>query len=221
MTKIIPQRKNANRHTPRGMGMLEASIQQDGIIGAMTVAADGETFDGSARGEVLPAVGFDLNDVSQVVKAEPGRALIIESDGSSPLVHRRTDIPSADDPRARRLGVAANRIAQVNLSWEPDVLAELNGAVDLSGMFFPHELANLAQPDSEPVDPDGLWEGMPEFENEDKTAYKSLTLHFKDQDAVDAFAELVGQTITDKTRYLWYPKIEIETYADKRYAPES
>ena len=221
MTKIIPQRKNANRHTPRGMGMLEASIQQDGIIGAMTVAADGETFDGSARGEVLPAVGFDLNDVSQVVKAEPGRALIIESDGSSPLVHRRTDIPSADDPRARRLGVAANRIASVNLSWEPDVLAELNGAVDLSGMFFPHELANLAQPDSEPVDPDGLWEGMPEFENEDKTAYKSLTLHFKDQDAVDAFAELVGQTITDKTRYLWYPKIEIETYADKRYAPES
>ena len=221
MTKIIPQRKNANRHTPRGMGMLEASIQQDGIIGAMTVAADGETFDGSARGEVLPAVGFDLNDVSQVVKAEPGRALIIESDGSSPLVHRRTDIPSAADPRARRLGVAANRIASVNLSWEPDVLAELNGAVDLSGMFFPHELANLAQPDSEPVDPDGLWEGMPEFENEDKTAYKSLTLHFKDQDAVDAFAELVGQTITDKTRYLWYPKIEIETYADKRYAPES
>ena len=146
MTKIVPQRKNANRHTPRGMGMLEASIQQDGIIGAMTVAADGETFDGSARGEVLPAVGFDLNDVSQVVKAEPGRALIIESDGSSPLVHRRTDIPSADDPRARRLGVAANRIASVNLSWEPDVLAELNGAVDLSGMFFPHELAELAAP---------------------------------------------------------------------------
>ena len=219
MTKIVPQRKNANRHTPRGMGMPEASIQQDGIIGAMTVAADGETFDGSARGEVLPAVGFDLNDVSQVVKAEPGRALIIESDGSSPLVHRRTDIPSADDPRARRLGVAANRIAQVNLSWEPDVLAELNGAVDLSGMFFPHELANLAQPDSEPVDPDGLWEGMPEFEYNPK-AFKSISVHFANEDDYEAFARLIGQTLTAQTRYIWYPYREKDDLKDLRYERE-
>lgn len=52
MTKIRPQKKNANRHTQRGMGMLEGSIQQDGWIGAITTAADGETFDGSARVEV-------------------------------------------------------------------------------------------------------------------------------------------------------------------------
>ena len=221
MTKIIPQRKNANRHTPRGMGMLEASIQQDGIIGAMTVAADGETFDGSARGEVLPAVGFDLNDVSQVVKAEPGRALIIESDGSSPLVHRRTDIPSADDPRARRLGVAANRIASVNLSWEPDVLAELNGAVDLSGMFFPHELANLAQPDSEPVDPDGLWEGMPEFEQEDQESWKAIKVHFASEDDYRAFARLVGQSLTPQTKYIWYPYQAKEDLMQYRIEDES
>lgn len=49
---IRPQRKNANRHTPRGMGLLEGSIEQDGWIGAITTAADGETFDGSARVEV-------------------------------------------------------------------------------------------------------------------------------------------------------------------------
>lgn len=68
---------------------------------------------------------------------------------------------------------------------------------------------------------DDLWRGMPEFEHEDKTAFKSITLHFKDQSAVDEFARLVGQTISPHTRFLWYPYIEIETYADKRYAPES
>lgn len=70
-------------------------------------------------------------------------------------------------------------------------------------------------------DPSAEWQGMPEFEQEDKTAYRSLPVHFKDQDAVDAFAALVGQQITPQTRYLWYPEIEIERYADKQYAPES
>ena len=145
---IRPQRNNANAHTPRGMGMLEGSIERDGLIGAITTAADDEIFDGSARGETLPAMGFDLADVSQVVKAEPGRVLIIESDGSSPLVHRRTDIPSADDPRAQRLGVAANRVAEVNLSWSPGVLAELRDDADvrLGDMFTADELAEYAQP---------------------------------------------------------------------------
>ena len=32
---------------PRGLSALEQSIQADGWIGAITVAADGETFDGS------------------------------------------------------------------------------------------------------------------------------------------------------------------------------
>ena len=35
---IRPQRKNANRHTQRGMGLLESSIEKDGWIGAITTA---------------------------------------------------------------------------------------------------------------------------------------------------------------------------------------
>ena len=40
--KYIPQRRNANRHTQRGLRLLEDSIQRDGWIGGITVAADGE-----------------------------------------------------------------------------------------------------------------------------------------------------------------------------------
>ena len=58
---------------------------------------------------------------------------------------------------------------------------------------------------------------MPEFDQKDKKAFRSLALHFKDQAAVDAFAGLVGQNITGKTRFLWFPSIEIERYVDKRY----
>jgi len=134
MTNIRPQRRNANRHNPRGMGLLEGSIQKDGWIGAITTAADGETFDGSARVEVTGANGM-LDD-----------PIVIDSDGTRPIVVRRVDIPTADDPRAKRLGLAANRVAELNLEWEPDVLAALAAEMDLSGLFFADELADLSMP---------------------------------------------------------------------------
>lgn len=130
LTDYRSQAKNANKHTQRGMGMLEKSIQQDGWIGAITVAADGETFDGSARIETGTSAGFE-------------DAIVVRSDGSKPVVHIREDILTADDPRAKRLGVAANRVAAVDLEWDTDVLAELNDEGLLDGLFFENELDAL------------------------------------------------------------------------------
>jgi hypothetical protein len=61
------------------------------------------------------------------------------------------------------------------------------------------------------------WEGMPEFNQVDLTSFQEIKIHFKDRDARQAFSELIGQTITDNTRSLWYPKAEIGRYADKRF----
>jgi len=33
-------------------------------------------------------------------------------------------------------------------------------------------------------------------------------VHFASDENVDAFAELVGQKITGKTKYIWYPEME-------------
>lgn len=147
--KIRPQSadKNANLHTPRGMGELDRSIGERGWIGAITVAEDGESFDGSARLETGAAKGWDFSaEDIPVVKAEPGKPLIIDSDGSSPLIHRRRDLPSADDPRARLLAIEANKIAADNLSWSAEVLASLqDDGVDLSGLFTTDEMAALLE----------------------------------------------------------------------------
>lgn len=141
MTKIRPQARNANRHTPRGMQALEQSLATDGWIGAITVAADGETFDGSARVEKTAENGM-LDD-----------AIVVDSDGTRPIVVRRTDIPSATDARAVRLGLAANRVASLNLEWEPGVLAEIAQEMDLSALFNADELADVMQavPSFDPV----------------------------------------------------------------------
>jgi hypothetical protein len=65
-----------------------------------------------------------------------------------------------------------------------------------------------------------FWSGMPEFEHEDKTAFRSIVVHFHDQAGVDDFAKRLGveSRLTPKARYLWWPEMVIETLADKRYA---
>ena len=125
------QRQNANAHTPRGLGMLANSIGKDGWIGGLTVAADGETFDGSARLETLADLMPD---------AEP---IVVHTDGQRPVVVVRDDIPSADDPRAKRLGIAANRVQQVDYAPDAAVLAQLASEIDLTQFWSKEELADI------------------------------------------------------------------------------
>lgn len=60
-----------------------------------------------------------------------------------------------------------------------------------------------------PVDYEKEWQGMPEFEQEDLKSFRQIIVHFQTQDAVDAFSQLMEQTITDRAKYIWYPKAEI------------
>lgn len=69
-----------------------------------------------------------------------------------------------------------------------------------------------------PPDWKGKWTGMPEFEQRDLTPWASLPVHFASRADRVAFSKLIGQTITDDTRSLWFPKAEIGRYVDKRYA---
>lgn len=61
------------------------------------------------------------------------------------------------------------------------------------------------------------WQDMPEFDQRDLTAEKSLIVNFKSLDDMNRFSELVGQPITTRTRSIWYPAAEIGRYADKVY----
>ena len=69
----------------------------------------------------------------------------------------------------------------------------------------------------EPDDPNAEWEGMPEFENEDKTAFRTIHVHFATQVHVDEFSKVMGQAITEKTRFIWHPEAVIEKQQDKKY----
>jgi len=64
------------------------------------------------------------------------------------------------------------------------------------------------------------WAGMPEFDQRDLAPRHSIQVDFATRADVDAFAKLVGQTITPearRTRSIWFPEAEIGHFADKRY----
>ena len=111
ITKFRPQTKNVNKHTAYGLRLLEKSLREDGFIDAQTAAADGEIISGSARLEKAVEIFTDKDGV----EVEP---IIVHSDGTRPVIVIRDDIPNAESARAKRLSVAANKIAQVD--FDPD-----------------------------------------------------------------------------------------------------
>lgn len=128
-----PAQQNANKHTARGLGALRQSIQTVGYTEPMVAAADGELLSGSARIETVAEVfGVDV---------EP---IIVESDGTRPIIHVRTDVPNAHTKAAQQIALAANRVAQLDLAWDVEVLAGLQADV-LGEMWTPEELSDLGQ----------------------------------------------------------------------------
>lgn len=61
------------------------------------------------------------------------------------------------------------------------------------------------------------WQGMPEFDQHDLSAFCSLTVNFACEADLQDFAALIEQKLTNKTRSVWHPTAEIGRYANKRY----
>lgn len=112
---------------------------------------------------------------------------------------------SEAEKRAYR--IADNKLP-LNAGWDFELLRleladlrTLDFDVSLTA-FAAVELDQLFAPD---LDPHAEWQGMPEFDQENKMPFRTIRIHFRDQAAVDDFARLLGRTFTDKTLYAWYP----------------
>jgi len=61
------------------------------------------------------------------------------------------------------------------------------------------------------------WEGMPEFNQDDKMPIRQIIISFDNKEDINKFSKLLNQNITDKTKSLWYPKKEKNVLKDKGY----
>ena len=196
LSTFRPASKNVNRHTARGLKALQDSMRSVGYTEPMVAAADGEMLSGSARLESVADV-FGL-------EVEP---VVVHTTGNQPIIHVRDDIPNAHTKAAQKIALGANRIHQVEFDVDVQVLTSFDADV-LDGLWTGDELSNLGQQwigeRGNPDDPNAEWQGMPEFDRE-PLAYRTIHIHFKTPEDVNDFAKVMGQEITDATRFLWHP----------------
>lgn len=128
LTDLQPLRENPNRHTERGSSAMEESIRKCGYGDSMTVDKNGVVISGNQRLETLADLGME-------------DAIIVQSDGSRPIIHQRTDL-DAESEQGKLLAVAMNRVAELNLDWDADVLRVIQDFIPAT-MWTAEELAKV------------------------------------------------------------------------------
>lgn len=58
------------------------------------------------------------------------------------------------------------------------------------------------------------WQNMPEFQQADKAAQRQIIVSFDDDEQVREFAKLIGQTITKKTKSVWFKERQRNNMTD-------
>jgi hypothetical protein len=110
--KITQDDKNFNRHTEEGMALLKKSVSEIGVIESITVASDGKIISGNAREETFNEV---LGDVEPIV---------VETDGTQPVVIKRTDIDSGTD-KFYKAAILSNTTANKNINLDFELIKEV------------------------------------------------------------------------------------------------
>lgn len=124
-------------------------------------------------------------------------------------------IRNADDltPAEREEFIIADNVPAGDWDW--DMLANEWDEKDL--LKFGLKVPVIASEDAAVPDAKEQWENMPEFDHTDKTAFRTVIVHIKDEKHVKKFFATMKQKYTDKTKMIWFPELKIESYANKKY----
>lgn len=196
-----PHLSNPNKHNPRGLQVIEDSINYNGAGRSGLASKEDTLLIGNGTWEAMARAGIE--DVLEV-----------ETNGQEWVIVKRNDL-SKDDARAVSLMVSDNRANQLDYTPDNVILAELldqlgqedTKLVQAAG-YNDNDIRDIMNRLSDPDNPYDEWVGMPEFEQEDQLGLKSVIVHFETEDDIAAFAKIVGQPITMSTKYIWYPKQE-------------
>jgi len=141
IAEYVPDNKNANAGSERGLAMLENSLNEDGAGRSIVVDGQGRIVAGNKTMEAAQLAGIE-------------EMIEIETSGDAIIVHKRSDW-NLDDPTgaARRYAYRDNRVSEISLNWDASVIAaDVEAGVDLSGMWTADELAQIVDMSQPPED---------------------------------------------------------------------
>ena len=127
---LTPDARNANRGTIRGRDLLVDSLREYGAGRSIVVDRAGRIIAGNKTLAQARALGLPV----ETVRTEGDRLVVVQ----------RVDLDLDTDVRARQLALADNRIAELDLDWDDDVLRALvEEGVSVEGLWSDDELAAL------------------------------------------------------------------------------
>ena len=136
LADLIPDPQNANKGTARGADALERSLREFGAGRAVLIDSQGRIIAGNKTVEQAKRLNLPLR--------------VIKTDGTHLIAIQRDDLDLARDAHARALGVADNRVGELNLEWDVEMLKALHaGGVDLSAFWNEEEFAALFEEDKQ------------------------------------------------------------------------
>jgi hypothetical protein len=110
---------NANRGNVQGRKLLKNSLKKLGAGRSILLDKNNTVLAGNKTLEEARKQGFK-------------KVRVIDTEGDELIAVRRTDL-EAKDKKAQELAIADNRIAQVDLAWDPEVLRQ--SEVELDELF--------------------------------------------------------------------------------------
>ena len=103
--------KNFHKHTPRGMSLLDKSLNQFGAGRSILVDKDNNIIAGNGIVEAAANAGIT-------------KTKVIETDGTELVVVKRKDVELNSD-QGREMALADNATAAADLEWDGDNIGEL------------------------------------------------------------------------------------------------
>ena len=121
---------NANLGTDRGRDALARSLREYGAGRAVLIDRRGRVIAGNKTVEQARRLGIPLR--------------VVKTDGQHLIAVQRDDLDLATDPRARALAIADNRVGELDLEWDVEMLKQLRSdGLDLSAFWTDDEFAAL------------------------------------------------------------------------------
>lgn len=213
---LTPYGHNSRTHSEAQVAQIAASITEFGFTNPVLIDDQDAIIAGEGRvlaakklkmNEVPCAVLTGLTDAQKAAYVIADNKLALNAGWDEKALQAEFERLADLEYDVNLTGFSEVEIAALLKDIATDVPDSFSDAVVMefdAGPTLPD--AGPTQPDGCPRDPLKEWKGMPEFEQPEAGPFRTLFVHFKDQASVDAFAKLIGQKLTDKTKYLWYPE---------------
>lgn len=199
---LTPYARNSRTHSNEQIRQIADSIQEFGFVNPVLIDENCSIIAG--HGRVLAALLLERRTVPTII------------------------LEGLSDEQRRAYVIADNKIAQ-NAGWDENMLRlELQ---DLQIEEYPLEVIGLSvdeisevlyvgnrmEQNEDDLDQSEEWVGMPEFDNADLRPWKVIRVGFASAADMEAFAEKIGQPVTEKTRSILFPENEREKFTHIRY----